>query len=116
MDLTEVFALLALIVGLLTLMVDIVRLTFEVTIKLYGKKIVKTKRLTAQLPTRSQSFGKTGEVLTTAVSASSVCSIEFFYRIVKGSTHREGCSFLLSALSSRFRISMNSSPVIVSFS
>lgn len=78
MDLTEVFALLALIVGLLTLMVDIVRLTFEVTIKLYGKKIVKTKRLTAQLPTRSQSFGKTGEVLTTAASASSVCSIEFF--------------------------------------
>ena len=45
--------------------------------------------MTAQLPTRSQSFGKTGEVLTTAVSASSVCSIEFFYRIVKGGTHRD---------------------------
>lgn len=44
MDLTEVFALLALIVGLLTLMVGIVRLTFEVTIKLYGKKDRENKK------------------------------------------------------------------------
>lgn len=44
MDPTEVFALLALIVGLLTLMVDIVRLTFEVTIKLCGKKDRENKK------------------------------------------------------------------------
>lgn len=55
MDLTEVFALLALIVGLLTLMVDIVRLTFEVNIKLYGKKDRENKKIDCPA-TNSQSI------------------------------------------------------------
>ena len=57
MNLTELFALLMFIIGLLTLIVEVIRLTFEVTTFFQKQERDNKKRLTATVTSSSgQSF------------------------------------------------------------
>ena len=77
MTLLETLALLTFILTLLSLIVDVIRLTIEVVAKFSQKKDDDNKkRLTALLPNCAVNlFDKRDGKLTFAVSAPSVCSI-----------------------------------------
>ena len=84
MTLLETLALLTFILTLLSLIVDVIRLTVEVMAKFSQKKDDDKKRLTAPVTSRAVNLLTSRmESWPNAVSAPSVCSIVIFSGFVK---------------------------------
>ena len=84
MTLLETLALLTFILTLLSLIVDVIRLTIEVVAKFSQKKDDDKKRLTAPVTSRAVNLLTSRmESWPNAVSAPSVCSIVIFSGFVK---------------------------------
>ena len=84
MNLLETLALLTFILALLSLVVDVIRLTVEVMAKFSQKKDDDKKRLTAPVTSRAVNLLTSRmESWPNAVSAPSVCSIVIFSGFVK---------------------------------
>ncbi len=84
MTLLETLALLTFVLTLLSLIVDVIRLTVEVMAKFSQKKDDDKKRLTAPVTSRAVNLLTSRmESWPNAVSAPSVCSIVIFSGFVK---------------------------------
>ena len=84
MTLLETLALLTFVLTLLSLIVDVIRLTVEVMAKFSQKKDDDKKRLTAPVTSRAVNLLTSRmESWPNAVSAPSVCSIVIFFCFVK---------------------------------
>ena len=84
MTLLETLALLTFVLTLLSLIVDVIRLTVEVMAKFSQKKDDDKKRLTAPVTSRAVNLLTSRmESWPNAVSAPSVCSIVIFSGLVK---------------------------------
>ena len=84
MTLLETLALLTFVLTLLSLIVDVIRLTVEVMAKFSQKKDDDKKRLTAPVTSRAANLLTSRmESWPNAVSAPSVCSIVIFSGFVK---------------------------------
>ena len=84
MTLLETLALLTFVLTLLSLIVDVIRLTVEVMAKFSQKKDDDKKRLTAPVTSRAVNLLTSRmESCPNAVSAPSVCSIVIFSGFVK---------------------------------